>query len=197
MKNAKKEQELFKRDISERIRNTRLNSGFSLDKLAEETGLSKGYLSQIENGQRNPTISTLVKIAFGLRISINTLLTEEPARGEMSNLSLVRAGDRLAITFPEGPRSYNYESLADGKTNRSFDAYILTIGFEPPEDPQVHEGEELLFTLEGYHEFTYDGQTIVVGPGDCLLFNSSLPHSTKSIGGKPAKVLLVSNKLRT
>lgn len=196
MEKVEKEQQALKKAISERIRAARLISGFSLEKLCDETGLSKGYLSQVENGEKNPTISTLVKIALGLRIPINTLLTGEPAREEKSNLSLVRAHERLVITFSDGPRSYHYESLAHKKIDRSFDAYEVTIGPEPPEDPQVHEGEELLFTLDGRHEFTYDGESMVVEPGDCLLFNSSVPHSTKSLGRKPARVLLVTTRRR-
>jgi transcriptional regulator with XRE-family HTH domain len=196
MESLEKQQQILKQAICERIRNIRLGKGYSLDKLADETGLSKGYLSLIENGEKNPTISTLVKIAFGLNVPINTLLTGEPYEEEAPNLSLVRANERILITFPDGPRGYIYESLAHKKIDKSFDAYILTVGPELPEDPQVHEGEELLFTLEGRHEFTYNGQSMVVGPGDCLMFDSSLPHNTKSLDGRPAKVLLVTSKLR-
>jgi len=196
MENIEKQQENLKKAISERIRNIRLAKGYSLDKLSVETGLSKGYLSLIENGEKNPTISTLVKIAFGLNVPINTLLTGEPYDEEPSKLSLVRADERILITFPDGPQDYIYESLAHKKIDKPFDAYFVTIGPELPEDPQVHDGEELLFTLEGRHEFTYNGQSMVVGPGDCLMFDSSLPHNTRSLDGKPARVLLVTSKLR-
>ena len=69
MENIEKQQENLKKAISERIRNIRLAKGYSLDKLSVETGLSKGYLSLIENGEKNPTISTkLVGISILVKL---------------------------------------------------------------------------------------------------------------------------------
>ena len=46
----------------------------SLDKVADLTGVSKSMLGQIERGESNPTISTCLKIANGLKISFTDLI---------------------------------------------------------------------------------------------------------------------------
>ena len=57
-----------------RIAQLRRKRGLSLEKLAYESGVSKGNLSDIENGKKNPRLSTLILIAEGLEISVSLLL---------------------------------------------------------------------------------------------------------------------------
>jgi quercetin dioxygenase-like cupin family protein len=71
------------------------------------------------------------------------------------------------------------------------DSYIVTISKEFSPKPLMHEGQELAFTLEGTQEFYYDGQTYIVKAGDVIYFDSDRPHMTRSIGSKPARVLVV------
>ncbi len=55
--------------ISNNLRTIRESRNFSLDQLSELTGVSKSMLRQIETGKSSPTISTIWKIANGLRVS--------------------------------------------------------------------------------------------------------------------------------
>ncbi len=71
------------------------------------------------------------------------------------------------------------------------DGYIVTVGPEFPAEPLVHEGQELAFVLEGRQEFVYDGRSYLFEEGDCFYFDSNKPHSAKSVGDGPAKVLVV------
>jgi len=64
------------RILGERISKLRRKCGLSLEKLAYEVGISKGNLSDIENGKRDPRLSTLQHIAYGLEISVSALLRE-------------------------------------------------------------------------------------------------------------------------
>ena len=52
--------------ISQNIKRHRLNKGLSLDQLARFCGLTKGYVSKIENSEKAPPFSTLIKIATAL-----------------------------------------------------------------------------------------------------------------------------------
>jgi transcriptional regulator with XRE-family HTH domain len=60
--------------IAQRIRELRHNKSWSLERLAQETGLSKGYLSQIENREKAPSIGTLSNIAFSLGTDVRTVI---------------------------------------------------------------------------------------------------------------------------
>ena len=66
--------------LGTRIRELREQRGMTLGDLERESGVSKGYLSQLERGEAsNPTILAVGKIAHGLGVSVPELLGESPA----------------------------------------------------------------------------------------------------------------------
>ena len=77
----KKKEELNELEIlGKTISHLRKEKGLSLEKLAYEMEISKGNLSDIENGKKNPTFTTLKKIAEGLEISLSELILEIEGR---------------------------------------------------------------------------------------------------------------------
>lgn len=59
--------------IGSKINEIRLLKNISLSQLSRDTGISKGYLSNIENGiKENPSIDTLLKIATALNVNIGS-----------------------------------------------------------------------------------------------------------------------------
>lgn len=181
----------LEKTIARKIRELRTAKNWSLDKLAALTGLSKSYLSQIENCEKTPTISTLTKIAYSLKVNVQALLGEEASGPEQAKLSIVRPSERRTIIRNGTPMGYEYASLTHKRADRIMDGYILTAGFDLPEEPFVHEGQELVYMLEGTQEFIYDGQPYVVSEGDCLYFDSDRPHMSRSIGKRPARFVVV------
>jgi transcriptional regulator with XRE-family HTH domain len=67
--------------VGERIRDIRLDLGLNQEQLAEQAGLSKGFLSDVENSKRNIGSENLLKIANVLGASVDYLL-----RGEISEM---------------------------------------------------------------------------------------------------------------
>lgn len=181
----------LERAIARRIREKRQDRGWTLDRLAQVTGLSKGYLSQIENRDKNPPIGTLTKIAYGLGVSVMALVGGEESTPDNPHFTLVRADQRRAITHTEAAPGSGYEAVIFDVPDRLMDSYIVTVSHSYPEKPMIHQGEELVFTLEGVHEFFYDGRTHVVRAGDTMYFRSDRPHMGRSLSEKPARVLVV------
>jgi transcriptional regulator with XRE-family HTH domain len=76
--------------IGTRIRNRREDRGLSLNALSEQATVSKGYLSQLENGSAsNPSIDTLRRIAVALELPLEELVSE-PRPPESGNRRLPR-----------------------------------------------------------------------------------------------------------
>ena len=71
--------------IAENLRAMRESRGLSFEQLSDLTGVSKSMLRQIENGKSSPTISTIWKIANGLRVSFTSLLCRPPVRAEVKS----------------------------------------------------------------------------------------------------------------
>ncbi|WP_153307474.1 helix-turn-helix domain-containing protein [Desulfospira joergensenii] len=191
MTQSEKNGQDLEKEIARRIRAKRLERNWTLDQLAKAAGLSKGYLSQIENDEKTPTLGTLTKIAFGLGLDAVSLITGENPRPKEKKFALVRADERQPISHTGAAPGSIYESFPFNRSNRFMDSYVVTIGREYPPKPLLHGGQELAVTLEGESEFYYDGQTYTLGPGDAIYFDSDRPHMTRSIGPKPARVLVV------
>jgi len=177
--------------IGRRIKAIRQEKRLTLDQVAAKTGFAKSYLSQIENLKREPPISTLTKIAFVLGVDIFFLISGEVRQSDERFITVVKASERKIIPNPWGSPTSVYEPINDKKPDRVMDGYIVTVGPKFPPEPLVHEGQELAFVLEGSQEFVYDGRSYIFGKGDCFYFDSNKPHSARSVGENPAKVLVV------
>jgi len=60
--------------FSKRLTKVREEAGLSKNTLSEKAGLSQSYLVRLEQGERNPTLETLVRLAHGLEIPLSDLL---------------------------------------------------------------------------------------------------------------------------
>lgn len=59
--------------LGQAIRAQREQLGLSQEKLAEQCGFDRTYISMLERGKRNPSLLNLLKLAKGLQISVSTL----------------------------------------------------------------------------------------------------------------------------
>jgi len=175
--------------IIEKIRNTRRGKGFTLDDLSGLTGLSKGYLSKLENATSLPPISTLHRIAEGLGIPFASLFTDSADNFDRK-ISIVRKKERKEMVVEFRGTRFKHWPLADEKVGRNVNPYIIEI---PSVDSQVyqHEGEEFYLMLEGSVEFSYGGERHILNEGDSVYFDTDVPHSAKTISKKPAKALVI------
>ena len=60
--------------VGSRIRKLREGKGLTLDQISERTGISKGFLSDTENGNRNMSSQNMLKVANELNASLDYLL---------------------------------------------------------------------------------------------------------------------------
>ena len=85
--------------LGEYLREQRDSAGLSLRQLAEQTGVSNPYLSQIERGLRRPSAEVLQQLAKALRISAEQLYVQagilSPDNGEVRNVELAILGDQV------------------------------------------------------------------------------------------------------
>jgi transcriptional regulator with XRE-family HTH domain len=176
--------------IVENIKKTRLEREMSLDHLAKLAGLTKGYLSKIENARKPPPLSTLLKIAAALDVDVTELISGPSGSKENVRISIVRAGERQMIATKAKLYGYDYQELAHKKMGKSMEPYILQPSFSK-EAVFSHEGEEFMYVLEGTHEFLYGEERYVLEAGDAIYFDSEVPHSGRSIGPKRARVLAI------
>src|SRR6476469_303745 len=69
--------------VGENLRRLRTQRGLSLEKLAQQSGVSRAMLGQIELGQSAPTINVLWKVASGLGVTFSALITAQQRSGPL------------------------------------------------------------------------------------------------------------------
>jgi transcriptional regulator with XRE-family HTH domain len=178
------------RTICQNIKTLRLTRSMTLDDLSRLTGLSKGYLSKVERSGKLPPFSTLNRIASALGLETVSLFNGQHEPPADTRIAIVRKNERKVIVSRGSLYGYKYETLAHNKPGKSMEPYIIEPAFEEKAIFE-HEGEEMLFVLEGAHEFTYDGKKYIMHEGDCVYFDSGAPHTGRSVGSKKAKLLAV------
>jgi transcriptional regulator with XRE-family HTH domain len=84
-------------EFGREVRRRREAAGLTLEALAERAGLTPNYIGGIEMGRRDPSLSTVLSLARGLRISPADLLG---GLGELSPAAL-EAGHLYEATLPD------------------------------------------------------------------------------------------------
>lgn len=180
---------IIESDIGKRIKTFRTQKRMTLEQLAVMTRFTKGYLSKVEKSKKSPPVSTLGIIARALGVSISALLSEEAPR---TSLCLVRKNDRPLISRDGTEFGYSYEAMAYRYPNKIMEPFLLTLPLEPKKRTYYqHEGEEILFVIQGTMKFLHGGEEYIVNEGDCIYFDSNLPHFGESIGPEEVKCFMV------
>ncbi len=180
---------IIEADIGKRIRAFRTQRRMTLEQLAVMTHFTKGYLSKVEKSKKSPPVSTLGIIARALGISISALLSEEAPR---TSLSLVRKNDRPLISRDGADFGYSYEAMAYRYPNKTMEPFLLTLPLVPKKRTYYqHEGEEILFVIQGTMKFLHGGEEYIVNEGDCIYFDANLPHFGETVGPEEVKCFMV------
>lgn len=176
-------------ELGKRIKEFRMKKGLTLQKLEEKTGFTKGYLSKVENTKKAPPVSTLVVLAKALEVSLSEIFGEKE---EKSTISMVKRNERQVVARNGTIFSYSYQTLAHKFYKKHMEPYILTLPVKPKQVPLFqHDGEEILFVLEGTMKFFHGDQEFIAEEGDCLYFDASVPHHGICQGKKEVKCLMV------
>jgi transcriptional regulator with XRE-family HTH domain len=164
------------------IRARRQQRGMTLQALGDAAGVSVGYLSQVERDHATPSLGTLAQIARSLDVGVDYFIAT-PSVEE----GLTRAGERNK--FSVDGSSIVYERIAADFAGNVLSSFILTIPPGYQSETVNHEGEEILYMLEGEITQVVDGETMLIRPGDSLHFRGNRPHSWSNATSETARLL--------
>ena len=169
--------------ISENLRQIRKEKKLSLDSMAEQTGVSKSMLGQIERGESSPTVAKLWKIATRLHISFTALL-----EGRQTETQLIQRGEVSPLLSDEG--RFRLFPFFPYDAERRFE--MLSIELEPGtrSESVPHEDgtEEFVLVFEGALRLTVDG---VVEAGEGIRYLANKPHVYECHGTQKTKICMV------
>lgn len=175
-------------DIGARIRSARKEKGWTLDALASRSGLSTGFLSQVERDLTTLSIVSLSAICHALNVPIESMFSSSSPIGEAPSV-VTQANQQLHIQIGGSPITYRY------LTGQLPDAPIeeLLIAEFPPEFIQqhsAHEGQELGYILRGSLELHVQDDKYDLSVGDSYCIPASQAHGYFASATEGADVLM-------
>lgn len=152
------------KNIGFQLKKIRQQRSLSLDDVAKTTNVSKAQLAQIEKGEANPTVSTIWKIAAGLKISFSSLL--QPPKEKFQKY------EANQVTFvSENDGKYRVYSIVPYDPERGWEFYKIEMDPGVVHQSEAHtEGvEETITVIKGQaiiesgdmKEHLIEGQTLV------------------------------------
>lgn len=197
-------------NLGKKIRKERAKRQLTLEQFSQKTGLSKSFLSQVERGLAEPSITSLKKISQQLGCSVVNLFLEEknPEPGwdysnsvpksngnnrnpYVSSAEVVRSGKRKRLALPGSNVVYD---LLTPDMKRQLEVMYMRVskgensGSEPMLDPP---GEKIGIVLKGSIEVSVGTEVFLLREGDSIYYPTDMPHSWRAIEGNSIEVIWI------
>lgn len=175
-------------ELAHRLKRLRIDRGLTLEEVASRGGLTRGWLSKVENFRVTPSLPALHGVAKGLGVTLSELFEGLDARPP---LSIVRETDRVEMKRDEDVSGFVYQALAHKRPSRSMDPFVITVRKSDKRPMLSHTGEEFMYVLKGKIELRHGEESETLGQGDSAYFDGLVPHTVLCRSPQPAELLVI------
>lgn len=181
----------LERYIGSTVREMRQKLGLTIAEIAEQTGISRGMVSKIENAQTSTSLETLAKLANALGLSLSAFFRNYDVPG--GGAQLVKQGEGMEVVRRGTKRGHTYHLLAyDQGPTKLFEPFLITMDDASEVFPTFeHPGIEFIYMLAGKLEYRHGQSTYVLEPGDSLTFRGEIPHGPEKLIELPIRFLAI------
>jgi len=175
--------------LGERVKLLRSRAGLTLEDLAAQSKVSRAMISNVERGEKSPTLAIIVRIARGLGVSLSELLGAAP---ETADVSVIKSEKRLSFTDPE--TGFQRQILSPTHLDNGIEFLFHKI---PPKKSSgilstyKNPTEKYLVVHEGSLVVSIDKQRYVLNAGDSFYFEIKAPYRFTNEGDEPCAYYLV------
>ena len=169
-----------------RLKSLRLARRLSLRDLAEATGTSASFISQLERGLTGASTASLNQMASALGVSVAMLFEESAAQSH----GVLRRSERPSLPPSDGCR----KMLLSRPPLSDMEVYVgeFDIGGSTGSDQYTHgDAHEMLVVLRGVVEVSLGEARHVLEEGDSIEYTTSTPHRSENIGSGRAEVMWI------
>ncbi|WP_213422751.1 helix-turn-helix domain-containing protein [Bhargavaea massiliensis] len=155
--------------LGQKIKSIRKDKQKTLKQVAEQSGFSISFLSQLERGKTSATLESLKKISVALGVSPGHFFEEENG-GQAGDGNMIMA-ERIAAY------GVHYRNLAAGFSAPDFMPMQVTL--EPGQNggqPITHAGQEFVYVLEGTLTVEVGGELSILTMGQSLFYDAGESH---------------------
>lgn len=174
--------------LGARLKAARLRQGWTLDGLAERTGISRAMISRVERGESSPTAALLVRLGSGLGLTLSALLEESAGRGP-----LARRADQPAWRDPAS--GYLRRNVSPRGTGSGFE--IVEVELPAGAHVRLENAatapalDQQIWVLAGTLDVTVEDRLHHLSEGDCLQMHLRGPISYRNAGPAPSRYAVI------
>lgn len=171
-------------DIGYRLKAVRKNADLSQRELAKRSGVTNGFISQVEKNQVSPSIGSLKKLLDGIPMSLADFFADPE---EDTPQIVYRADEQPEI----GSANVNYRLIGHSFPGRTIGMMRETMapGADTGPEPISHAGQECGIVLQGRLQLTVGEQVFELEKGDGYYFDSQKPHRFVSMGAEELVII--------
>lgn len=177
-----------KMELASRLRKIRKSKYYTINDVAERTGLTASFISQLERGLTSASVATLQRIASELGISLSVLFEGIHSEEEQQI--------ETVVTRYHEQKKLDYGFAID---------YVLTdidatmeVVYNEVEvgggltEPYRHESvKKIIFVITGTLEIVIDGEKYILNAKDSITFSGEKPHAWRNVGKETLKLVWI------
>ncbi len=177
----------YRINIGPAVRERRKSLSLTLQELADRSGLSVAFISQVERGKTTPSIMSLLQLSESLEVDMNYFVTASQEE------KIIHRGDDPEYIEVDSP--ITYIRLSNPFPQQKLEPFIFIL---PPNhrsltgrNQEGHEGEGFLYILKGKVHGEYRGEKFILNPGDSMHYDLLNPLELNNDEKKAAEILWV------
>jgi len=174
----------IEKSIAQRLAALRAEQHWTLEALAEKTGISRATLSRVERGELSPTAAMLNTLCAQYGWTVSRLMAE----AETDSPTVVRFAEQLSRTDPESGYVRRVVSPPHPRLKGELVEVTLPPGSSVDYDRAPVTGlEHHLWMLAGVLELEVERSSFRLEKGDCMRYVLSGPSRFQCVGKRAAR----------
>jgi transcriptional regulator with XRE-family HTH domain len=154
--------------------------------LASRIGISRGYLSRVENGRQVPSLVLLDEIAQKFGVELGYFFNESSA-GQVATHPAI---DQIQDDFPP-EATFTYWALCTRRSQKLAQPFLAFFRPHTRTRVAVHGAEYFRYVIDGRLVFHYEGERYTLAPGDAIYYDASSAHEIECVSDTPARVITI------
>lgn len=171
-------------DLGKRIAKLRKERHMTLKQLSDATGISVGFLSKVENGVCNPSISNVQKICYAMQVTVNELTALKKEDELLSTIlkheSYVLRKESRCLIYGFGD-TFRLETVFEGTPGFKVNIMTLTAG-NSEQSHCIQAYDNFAIIAKGSMRIDLDdGTHFILCEGDCVMIRAKQQHSITNL----------------
>jgi transcriptional regulator with XRE-family HTH domain len=176
--------------ISKRLKDIRKENDITLQELAEQAGVTKGMLSQVENSRTIPSLTVLLNLIKALQVDFNEFFKDINLQPKDSKVIFKKKAQYLPFE-KENAKGFFYQRILS-TTIHEYHADIVLLRMEKGAERELVSTDafEFKYLLQGKIRYKIADETYDMEEGDSIFFDGTELHNPYNTGEGDALMLV-------